>query len=114
MLYGVIRNRCVGIVALIILITMSLGCEQDIELPRPGTPEVDVRRLLGEPTRTEAESRERIEFYVTRLNECAGIEKGRVRAVLLYEREWRKEVLIAVDAEKRVLCAGHGGVTFIQ
>jgi len=93
---------------------LGAGCEQRVLLPSQEAAEADVKRLLGNPTRIEKRPDDDVAGYVASLPSCAGDAAKRVATLWIYERSLHKEVAIALDAEGKVVCAGHGGITFVQ
>ena len=95
-------------------VALALACRQNVDLPKPGTPEADVRRMLGEPSERVDQSRELIEQYVRGLNDCPSERVSRIARVWVYEKDSHQAVVVGIDINGTVLCAGHRGVTFVR
>jgi hypothetical protein len=95
-------------------VCVAVACKQNMDLPKPGTADAEVRRGLGEPSRTVAQSRELIEQYVKGLDGCSDERVARTAKVWVYEKDSHQAVVVGIDQSGKVLCAGHRGITFVH
>jgi hypothetical protein len=108
------RTFRTAVLTIAIAVAMSAACEQPVVLPSRGAAEADVRRLLGDPSRIEKRPDDDPEGYASTLPSCSRDAVKNVEAAWIYERRPYKDVVVVFDKAGKVLCAGHGGMTFVQ
>ena len=91
----------------------GVACEQRVDLPVKGMTQKEVMTKIGPPA-SELTDRGAVEVNLKMVSQCSSDHVSDVSALWLYERNLKKSVVVAFDRERRVLCAGHGGVTFIS
>jgi hypothetical protein len=102
------------LVWLTVVVTFSASCEQAVSLPQSGTPGEEVIRRLGRPNWVQTEPKHFVEDAVRTLDGCTTEHAKNAVSVWFYVKEFYKAVVIAMDDAERVVCAGHGGVTFTK
>jgi hypothetical protein len=104
----------IGLVCLGAIFSVTgVACEQRVALPVKGMTQEEVRTKLGSPA-SELKDQASIKVDLGMVSRCSSGRASDVSALWLYERNLRKSVVVAFDRAGRVLCAGHGGVTFIH
>ena len=89
------------------------ACSVDLTSLRPGMSADDVTRTFGKSTWLEAPS-VGAASYVRMIKACSAVDPMTVKSVWVYRRTFKRDVLVLFDANRRVLCGGHGGVSFVQ
>jgi outer membrane protein assembly factor BamE (lipoprotein component of BamABCDE complex) len=76
------------------------GCDRAKNI-RPGTTEAEVQRVLGRPSWTETDRKEMPKFFfVHEVEPCL----SKAVKVLLYHNWIRKDVVVSLDGQGKVLC----------
>ena len=106
--------RAIRQIEIILFVGLALACRQNLDLPKAGTPEAEVRQSLGEPSRNVDQPRELVEQYIKGLDACSGDLVSKTARVWLYEKDAHQVVVVAIGQNGTVLCAGHRGITLVQ
>ena len=103
---------------LAVVVTMcafaAASCEQNVSRLRPGGHRSRNQGTDGytQPSRDTVQAPRRRSGR--KLTPCSNEDVARVVEVWAYERWLRRDILIALDSQRRLVCLGRGGVTFTQ
>lgn len=109
---GGVCQRYATVVALAVL-TGTIACRGEANLPKSGASESEVEKLLGIPAVVDSERRE-FEGDLRRFGDCLEGRRDSVKKVWRYHKPEGQETLIAFDQGGRVLCAKAGGISIIH
>jgi hypothetical protein len=101
------------VVASAVSCTGTMACDQTWQLPPPGTTAQAIENRFGEPT-TILTQLDELELHLRALDNCSEAAAKNVSSIWRYEKDRMNNLLIAMDGNRRVVCAGHAGHTFIE
>lgn len=111
---GTIRRVVVAAYACSVLAIPAAGCRQSVDLPRRGETARQVEEKLGKPTSTVRSVNAGIRQSLAAIDGCREATVSNGTEVWFYAKRFRSDVVVVFDSGTRVVCAGHGGITFVS